>query len=118
MIIDRKGTTRIVFLIGLVAIKVPNFLNGWKLFLCGLLANMQERQFGAAGWDGLCPVLWSLPGGWVVVMRRARVMTPEEFLAFDAEAFCNRSEYVLPVEAKSSSFGFIDGQIVAVDYGS
>jgi len=118
MIVDRTGATRVVILTRKHAIKLPNFLNGWKLFLHGLLANMQERQFSTTGWPELCPVVFSTPGGWLVVMRRARPMSIEEFHGFDVEGFCDQSEYRVPAESKASSFGYLEGRIVALDYGS
>lgn len=116
--IDRTGCTRTVFLTRGLAIKVPNLFCGWKLFLTGLLCNMQEVQFGKTGWEGLCPVCWSLPGGFMLVMPRVRVMTKQEFEGFDFEGFVERADYAIPAEAKASSFGFLDGRVVAIDYGS
>jgi hypothetical protein len=116
--VDRTGCTRIVLLTQRYAIKLPNFLNGWRLFLTGLLANMQERQFVATGWPELCPVLFSLPGGWLVVMPCVRVMNEDEFTTFDAASFCGRLDGTVPAEMKSNSFGFLDGRVVAIDYGN
>lgn len=112
------GTTRIVLLIGPLAIKFPIVIYGWRMFLLGLLANMQERQFSRTGWPELCPVLWSLPGGWLIVMRRAREMTALEFEQINLEQWIDRGEYIIPVEIKRNSFGWIDGKLVAVDYGN
>lgn len=117
MTVDRTGVTRLVFLTRHWAFKVPNFINGWRLFLQGLLANMQEREFSRAYFEKLCPVVWSIPGGWLVVMPRCRVMTDAEFQAFDAKSFVDGPDYVVPAEAKSDSFGYLDGRIVAIDYG-
>jgi hypothetical protein len=114
---DLTGVMRHVLLIGHWAIKVPA-LWSWKLFLCGLLANMQERSFAATGWPELCPVVWSIPGGWLIVMRRARMMTDAEFSAFDAKAFCENEDRIIPAELKSNSFGWLEGRVVAVDYGT
>lgn len=57
------GTTRAVLLIGRLAIKFPTMVE-WRLFLYGMLGNMQE----AVWWNGLpdsremmCPVLFSMP---------------------------------------------------------
>lgn len=115
------GCTRRVLLIGPWAIKVPATTE-WRLFLLGLLANMQEALFWQTRWPELCPVLWSIPGGWLVIMRRARVMTTAEFAEFDAESFTQcggeDGQYVVPVELKHDSFGYLDGRIVAVDYGN
>lgn len=111
------GVTRTVILVGRLALKFPA-VGEWRLFLLGLLANMQERQFGRAGWPELCPVLWSIPGGWLVVMARAREMTTEEFEAFDFDRFVLGGTYVVPVERKADSFGWLDGRVVAIDYGN
>jgi hypothetical protein len=116
--INRQGCTRIVILTQRYAIKLPNFLDGWKLFLKGLLCNMQERQFAETRWEELCPVLWSIAGGWLVVMRRVREMTREEYLVFDSRAWAERGDYVVPCEHKANSFGWLDGRVVCIDYGS
>lgn len=113
----RSGATRAVLLLGRLAMKVPRFAT-WRTFLNGLLANMQEREFARMGWPELCPVLFSLPGGWLVVMRRAQPLTRDEFNEFDTREFIERSDGVIPVEEKLCSFGWIEGRIVAVDYGS
>ena len=112
------GVTRAVLLVGPWAIKFPTVIYGWRLFLLGLLANMQERQFSRTGWPELCPVLWSLPGGWLVIMRRAKEMTALEFERIDLEKWVDRGEYVVPAEIKQDSFGWLDGKLVAVDYGN
>jgi hypothetical protein len=111
------GVTRTVLLIGPWAFKFPSMVE-WRLFLLGLLANMQERTFSRVGWPELCPVLWSLPGGWLVVMRRARELTREEFDQLDLEAWLDRGDYMIPAEPKMDSFGWIGKQLVAVDYGN
>lgn len=117
----RTGATRIVFLVGTYAVKIPNVCNGWKLFLLGLLANMQEATFSSMGWRTLCPVLWSLPGGWLVVMPRVRVMTREEFDTWDYEAWAAREAADMPnefLDVKPENFGWWRGRLVVLDYGS
>jgi hypothetical protein len=99
-------------------ITVPKLIYGWHKFLCGLLANMQEATFGRAGYPEVCPVLFALPGGWLLVMRRAVMLTDEEWAAFDPKAFCETPNYVIPAEFKQDSFGKLDGRIVAIDYGN
>ncbi len=44
------GVTRTVFLCGRLAFKLPCMRYGWRLFLQGLLANMQEREFSRTRW--------------------------------------------------------------------
>lgn len=119
--IERKyGTTRAVLLIGQYAIKVPSFVE-WRLFLYGLLGNMQEVVF----WKGLptsrsmmCPVLFSIPGGFLIIMRRAESVSVEEFLEKSQKWFNEARNLSIPVENKVDSWGRINNKIVAVDYGS
>jgi len=117
------GTHRVTYLIGNFALKRP-VLCPWRLFLHGLLANIQERTFSAAGWSKLCPVLFSIPGGWLNIMQRAEPLTREQFFALDYAEWIKggtdlpEGEWVIPVENKLDSFGLIDGRVVAVDYGS
>lgn len=111
------GTHRTTLLIGRYAVKVPVFVE-WRLFLFGLLANMQEARFSRANWPELCPVVFAVPGGFLNVMQRAEPITREEFWALVSTNWKHRHNYVLPVEYKLDSFGKLDGRIVAVDYGS
>ena len=113
----RSGATRHVLLVGRWAIKIPR-VTCWRNFLQGLLANMQEWEFARAGWPELCPVRWSMPGGWMVVMPRAEPLTAAQWSNFRPYDFCDRPAYMVPAEPKFSSFGVLAGQIVAVDYGS
>lgn len=108
----KRGTTREVILVGRWAVKVPS-TRSWRLFLTGLLCNMRERAFSRMGEPRLCPVRYSCPGGWWVVMPRCEPIT-------DAECDLASMAYAdLPfVEKKACSFGRLpDGRIVAVDYG-
>lgn len=117
MELKTNGVTRLVLLTKNYAFKVPNVLNGWSMFLTGLLCNMQERLFSTTEWPELCPVVFSTWGGWLVVMRRARPLTDEEWETFDYARFSNRGEGIVPVELKRCSFGVLNDRIVAVDYG-
>lgn len=115
---NRQGVTREVILTRRFAFKIPRMVYGWRMFLCGLLANMQEREFGRLKWPELCPVVFSVPGGWLVVMRRALPLTDDEWFSFDPIPFCQQAHRPLPVEHKRDSFAKIDGRIVAIDYGN
>ncbi len=121
--IDRTGCARIVFLTKQYAWKIPNFLASdrtlsWRLFCQGMLANMQEVVFSRTGWVELCPVLWHLPLGLLVVMPKVQVLTQEEFDAMDFQAFVEQEDYCIPIEEKANSLGWLDGKIVAIDYGN
>lgn len=115
---NRQGVTREVVLFRDYAFKIPKLIYGWRMFLCGLLANMQEAQFGRCGWPEVCPVSFAVPGGWLIVMRRARPLTDAEWAGFDAAAFVNQEDRMIPAETKRDSFGMLDGRIVALDYGN
>ncbi len=111
-----QGATRHVLLTDRWAIKVPRVTAGYRSFLHGLLANHQEALFSNMS-PSLCPVRLGLPLGLLVVMPRceslAQGMSDGEY-----EAFVTHEHYVLPVENKRDSFGVLNGNIVAVDYGS
>ncbi len=44
-------------------------------------------------------------------------MTDYDWQGFDPDHFVHREHYTIPAELKQSSFGFLNGEIVAVDYG-
>lgn len=111
------GITRHVLLVGRWAIKVPRVTYGWRKFLCGLLCNQDEALWGRSKLHGICPCLFAIPGGWLIVQPRARVMTEAEFAAFDYKQFVTRREYIIPAEKKADSFGWLNDQIVAIDVG-
>jgi hypothetical protein len=75
---NRTGVSRDVLCIGGWALKFPKLARGWRQFLIGLLSNMQERDLSKRGWPKLCPVVFALPGGWLVVMRRASPFSDEQ----------------------------------------
>jgi hypothetical protein len=114
----KQGATRYVLLTKWYAIKIPR-LSEWRLCLQGLLANMQETLW----WKGmkhekLCPVLFSIPGGFLIVMPRATPLSRTEYVALDFDDFADQEDFVIPVEDKQDSFGILQGRIVAVDYGT
>ena len=113
------GTTRWVLLTRNYAIKLPTLID-WRLFLLGLLANMNERFFYLSFQKGspelaqrLCPIVFSAPGGWLVVMRRAQPLDRDDF-----ELCAQINWKYIPVERKPDSFGWFEGRIVAIDYGN
>lgn len=112
----QTGCTRKVFLIGRYAVKIPNW-ERWDLFLNGLLGNMQEAMLSTLKDKRLCPVIFSLPGGWLNIMPRAKVLTNDEFLKVSS-LFLTAGEIKIPMEWKSDSLGIFEGKVVAIDYGS
>lgn len=127
----KHGCTRFVFLTKNYAVKVPQFKYEWRHFLLGLLANMQEVTFSKTKDDRLCPVRFYIPGGWLLIMPRCTPITEDVFFDLDVTKFwpnesedyhpkneCERANYNVPVENKQDSFGWLNGKIVAIDYGS
>lgn len=119
----KYGTTRTVLLVGGLAIKIPSMVE-WRLFLYGLLGNMQEARWWREMPDSramMCPVLFAVPGGFLTVKRRATPVTDEEWFYQSADGrdwYEEAHALCIPVENKVDSWGRIDGRIVAVDYGS
>ena len=113
------GVTRIILLVGPYAIKIPN-IKSWRLLLHGLLANMQERLWSPYSRTLTAPVLFSMPGGFLLVMERC---TPVESLSNrqvkEYKRRCARCGLLVPVEFKASSFGIHPTHgLVALDYGT
>lgn len=110
----KRGATRLVVLAGNYAVKIPNPAT-WRSFLSGLLSNMEERGMGRLRHPLLCPVLWGIRGGWLVVMPAASPLCEYEFRNYvDVSQFQCVTE---AIEGKPDSFGWLAGRIVAVDYG-
>lgn len=81
------------------------------------LAIMQERDLSKPGWVELCPVVFAVPGGWLVVMPRATPLTDEQTERLDPLSILSRHDCAIPAEPKASSFGMLGGRLVVVDYG-
>lgn len=121
-----SGTTRMVFLIGKYAFKIP-VLNSWRGFLNGLLCNSNERNIWHLCPDYFLPVLWSLPGGWLVCMPRAKTYTVEGpmYRCFMADLFHadndDNSQALTArryCEAFWKNIGWYKGKPICIDYGT
>jgi hypothetical protein len=114
----RGGVSREVICIGRWALKTPKLTRGWRQFLIGLLANMQERDLWKRRSPKLCPVMFALPCGWLVVMQRATPLTEVQAEGLDYhELLTFEDGLYIPGEAKPGSFGMLGDRIVVVDYG-
>jgi len=112
------GATRRVILTKRFALKIPA-CGKWRTLLLGLLANMQEREFATTKWPELAPVVASDQFGCFLIMPRVRVMTRDEFARFDYHGFTHRADgSIVPAESKPDSFGWLNGRVVAIDYGN
>lgn len=107
-----NGVSRFVITVGCIVLKFPNFLS-WRRFLLGLLANITELTWSRTADPRLCPILFSLPGGFLNVMPWC---TPLEYEGRVDRYYVDHYDE-LPVENKSDSFGYYRNRLVAVDYG-
>lgn len=110
-----RGCSRTVFLIWTYAVKFPSGRN-WKSFLKGMLHNMQETVVSTMRLEHLCPVIFSSWLGIFIIMPRCQELTEPEYKNLNIK--CRfRSECIIQIEDKSSSFGWLNCKIVAIDYG-
>ncbi len=121
----KTGATRHVILWRNYAIKYPN-PHSWRTFLQGVLANEQERTWSeflmGKTWK-FAPVLWSSWGCFVIVMRRCRPVTRKDYTAGRMPKLMSKYVQIddnlsIPCELKEDSFGWLDGNLVCLDYGS
>lgn len=113
----KKGATRYVFLIGKYAIKIP-CLSSWRLFLNGLLSNMQEKAF----WDGLhnkflAKIYYANFMGFILIMERADSVCSKYDKTLP-EFFLKCKKAYLPVDPKADNVGKFNGNKKLIDYGN
>lgn len=116
----KKGSTRYVILTRKYAYKIPA-LYSWAHFLKGLLGNMQEKDFSKIkDWSHkLCPILFYVRGGFLVVMPRCQELQPTEMTLDELDGYAQINEaFKVPAENKYNSWGYYKGKLVAIDYGS
>lgn len=115
-----RGCSRMVLLVGPYAFKFPSARYGWRQFLNGLIHNMNERAIWRGTRDSrLCPILFSIRGGWLVVMKRAEMLSEANLAQIDLNLWARSLDEscVASVEPKPDSFGWLGHTLVAVDYG-
>jgi hypothetical protein len=118
--ISSEGETRLVFVIGPVALKLARGARGRcsNRYECGLYNRVSERRRAM-----LCPILWCDPLGLIVLLRTARPLSEKErdhlwatdgFPKWDWEP--DSADNESPFEWKPSDWGRLDGRLVALDY--
>jgi len=114
-----KGSSMWAIVAGKFAFKIPSLYN-WKRFLNGLISNMQEVEFNKVEEmrEKLCPILFYIPFGFLVVMPMVRILEYDELTQAQLQDFCINNNYIIPAEHKCDSFGYFKGKLVAVDYGN
>lgn len=114
-----KGVTRVTFSIWRYVVKVPRLKNGHLLFLEGCLSNWKERNYCKMMkeledyYNLVAPSLFCSWFGIIQVQKRCVVnyteLTESQLAFFEA---------VRGGESKPNNFGFINGRMVCLDYGS
>lgn len=119
MKVIKTGTTRLVIIAFNFVFKIPS-PRSYKSFLLGLMCNIQEKEFSAIEEmrHKVCPVLFYFPLGLFIVMPKARVLIKGELSRSYLQNFCENDDYIIPAEPKHDSFGYLNGNLVAIDYGS
>lgn len=79
--------------------------------LPGLLSNMQKTRFAAERWPELCPVRFSVAGGFLVVMPRARPLTDSEWQILNYRAFVTRGEWYVEENFDALASGWRQGDL-------
>ena len=114
-----EGCTRIVLLTSKYAVKIPNFRYEWRHFLKGLINNIEEAWLSKLSQGNvepfasycICPVLFSIPGGWLSIMPRCERLTDKQWDVLEkTDAFPELDDW------KPENFGVLDGLIVQLDY--
>jgi len=119
----KLGSTRRVFVFRNFVIKIPN-TQEYKLFLNGILSNLQEKLFSKMNRLDLAKVKYCDRFGLILIMEKAKEFDYNnlnwlEFKNALEEKYKNddMKEFMLS-DAKPTNWGIINGELVKIDYGS
>jgi hypothetical protein len=112
----KYGSTRTVILTRRYAIKIPS-TKTFERFLHGLLGNIQEISWSKINHPDLCPVLFHLPLGLLIIMPRCREIDSSLIEHLKNTEWRKRKDIIIPVEYKADSFGYWKNRLVVIDYG-
>ena len=115
------GSTRNVFIFKHFVIKVPT-IQEYRLFLNGLLANLQEKQWSGHHPD-LAKVIFCTKSGLFLIMEKANVISTAvdtaSFQAMIERHYQNDDLRAFMIsDAKPSNWGYIGVHLVKIDYGN
>lgn len=122
MKINNNGVTRTVFILKSIVIKIPNVTHGWRNFLKGITGNIDERdtwRWNSGKYEQghshlLCPIVWASWGGWIVVMKKAKTLTQEEW--DNMPYYTDEHTKYFPGDDTISNYGILDDRLVKIDY--
>lgn len=116
----KHGCTRTVFLIGNYAIKIPSTYS-WIHFLQGLIHNLNELKYWKWSLSGnfidsrfLCPIIFYIPGGWLLVMKRCQSVSEKSNLD---TLYKELSSWGIS-DLKPNNCGLLNNSAVCLDYAS
>lgn len=119
--INRMGATRIVFIFKRFVVKIPN-TRSWKLFLHGLIANINEKTFGDLyGTPGIPKIYYGNCLGLLLVERRVKAIRHRGLFWVELARLVATSELHPDFwndDAKPENFGFDRGMnFTKIDLG-
>ena len=119
----KLGSTRKVFIFKNFVIKIPN-IQEYRLFLHGILANLQEKTFSCMNRIDLGKVKFCSHFGFILAMEKANVLNYEDIDWNKFEDFLKlkykddeMKEFMLS-DLKPTNWGYINNQLVRIDYGN
>lgn len=123
MITIRSGTSRSVIIFEKYVIKFPILRYGWKYFIQGILANINEGECyynnrpeytDTNVQSYLCDIIWYSKSGLVLIMKKASVLSESKYIEF--EKVIDEIESHFPGDRKAENYGIIENRIVKLDY--
>lgn len=122
MQIIKTGMTRIVVVTKHYAIKFPRYTSA-RQFLAGILCNISEAHFYKQHPEHhtiLCPIVFYVPCGLCVVMKRAEPLLITKWYQCNSEIL-NILNHIIAIndichDIQISNFGTLDGVTVCIDY--
>jgi hypothetical protein len=109
------GSARVVLVTPRYAFKFAR----WDRGILGFQANLQEsRAWTTSRAEDLCPVLWSAPFGFLIVMPSARPLAADERASFFDDYIAEAGSWSprLHGDPKPENYGILDGRRVRLDY--
>jgi len=111
------GVSRAVILTRRWAIKIPHPGRSLRMFLIGMIGNMDERLWSRFD-ERLCPVRYCAPGGLFLVMPRVQVVFREDSDLEREDVWLFFDEVPLVQDWNPENFGLLDGNLVCLDYAT
>ena len=122
MFINKQGSTRVVFVFKKIVIKIPSFVE-YKLFLYGLLANVQEYTFSKMNRRDLGKVYFVSRFGLINIMKKYKVLDWNDWEYRKQEIVRiyekdDMKEFMLS-DLKPQNWGIDEyGEYVKIDFGN